>query len=80
MTPSNEFRIVGNTIGESADVALHESMLDNPEAEAMSDLMAIKLALEKGMDLDSAVSLYAGDLVRKRLIEEGFLANSSDDH
>ncbi len=55
-------------------------MLDNSEAEAMSDLMAIKQALEKGMDLESAVSLYAGDLARKRLIEEGILTNSPDDH
>lgn len=73
MSPSNEFRIVGNAIGESPDAALHESMLDNPEAEAMSELMAIEHAMKNGMDLDSAVRHFAGDLARKRLIEKGIL-------
>lgn len=73
MTPSDEFRIVGNAIGDSPDAALHESMLDNPEAEAMSELMTIEWALKNGMDLDRAVEAYAGELARKRLIDQGIL-------
>ena len=80
MTPSNEFRIIGIADGESADAALHESILDNPEAEAMSELMTIEWALKNGMDLDMAVEAYAGDLARKRLIERGILKISPDEN
>ena len=79
MTPSNEFRVIGIAYGESADAALHESTLDNPEAEAMSDLMTIERALKNGMDLDRAVDAYAGELARKRLIERGILNISPDE-
>ena len=48
-------------------------MLDNPEAEAMSELMTIEWALKNGMDLDRAVEAYAGELARKRLIDQGIL-------
>ena len=80
MTPSDEFRIVGNAIGDSPDAALHESMLDNPEAEAMSDLMAVKQALKMGMSIEDAVRHFAGDLARKRLIEDGFMTISPDEN
>ncbi len=78
MTPPNEFRITGLEIGESPDSALHESMLDNPEAEAMSELMAVKQALKMGMSIEDAVHHFAGDLARERLIEEGIMTIPPD--
>lgn len=68
----NEFRIEGAG-SESADAALHESLLQNEEAEAMADIAAVKTAIAAGVPVDLAVRLLAGDLARARLIAAGLL-------
>jgi hypothetical protein len=71
--PCNEFRIIGVPEGVSADAALHEDMLGNEKANMMSDLAAIRLALEDGMAVEDAARLLAGPMARARLIEIGLL-------
>lgn len=75
MTPkphSDEFRIEGSC-SESPDAALHESVLQNEEAEAMADIAALKQAIALGIPVETAVRLFAGDLARTRLIAAGLL-------
>jgi hypothetical protein len=70
--PSNEFRIEGSG-SESPDAALHESLLANENAEANADIAAVQAAMSLGVPIESAVSMFAGDLARSRLIAEGLL-------
>lgn len=69
----NEFRIEGSG-AESADAALHESLLQNEEAEARSDIVAVNQAISMGIPIEIAARLFAGDLARSRLIAAGLLS------
>lgn len=70
---ANEFRITGAG-SESADAALHDSMLQNEEAEAMSDIAAFDAAISIGIPVELAASSLLGDLARSRLIAAGIIS------
>jgi hypothetical protein len=69
----NEFRIE-RAGSDSSDAALHESMLQNEEAAAISDLAAVEAAIAAGIPFEMAVRHLAGDVARAKLIAAGLLS------
>ena len=69
----NEFGIEGAGT-DSPDAALHESMLQNEDAAAMSEIAAVQAAIDAGIPLEMAVRHLAGDLARAKLIAAGLLS------
>ncbi len=55
--------------GNKCDGAMHEEMLNNPEAEALSAQAAIERQLAKGMNLAMAVSLYGTPAMQQAVAE-----------
>ena len=69
----NEFRIEGAGT-DSPDAALHESMLQNEDAAAMSEIAAVQAAIDAGIPLEMAVRHLTGDLARAKLVAAGLLS------
>ena len=57
MCPSNEFFYLDDN-GKKQDAALHEAILNNPEADKALSEMAIKRAIADGMDPEAARRVY----------------------
>lgn len=70
---SNEFEITGVAEGDSADAALHEPLLANKDAAAMSELMAVDALIKIGISVEEAANACAGPETRARLIDSGLL-------
>jgi len=51
---SNEMRIAGT----NEDAALHDEILDDPESEREANKLAVKRAIDDGMDPKLAKELY----------------------
>jgi hypothetical protein len=63
-------RLIDNNQNVS-DIAIHREILDNPEANRLSDEAAINLAVETGMSRKKAERLYGGTFDPKSLDKYG---------
>lgn len=57
--------------GSLYDEPLYEGMLKNMKANVIADLRAVNSAVGRGMPLDAATSLFAGEGAKKLLCESG---------